>query len=72
MNTEDPLTPSQTRKLQYIAKVGETKNPGDLTTTYSLVTRGLVEARQGGKMPHPYMTYRVTDKGREALAQVTS
>lgn len=67
METETfKLTPSQMRKLRYIAK-GETRNPGNVTTTYSLVTRGLVEAEKCGKMPHLYMTYRVTAKGREVL-----
>lgn len=66
---DEKLTASQLRKLAHIAEIGETRNPGDLATTYSLVARGLVEAKKIGTFPHAYMTYSVTVKGREALAE---
>ena len=64
------LSDSQSRKLRHIANVGETRNPGDLTTTYSLVTRGLVAAEKRGTFPHIYMVYSVTEKGRAVLGDL--
>jgi hypothetical protein len=61
------LTAPQLRKLRYIAEHPETRNPGDLATTYSLVTRGLVEATKHGTFPRAFMTYRVTDEGATEL-----
>ena len=64
------LTTSQLRKLRHIAETPETRNPGDLSTTFSLVSRGLVEATQHGTFPHAWLTYSVTDAGRSLLNEV--
>lgn len=64
------LTDSQIRKLRHIAKTGETRNPGDLNTTYSLVVRGLVEAVKHGTFPHAHMTYRISTVGKTVLSDL--
>lgn len=63
----DKLTPTQMRKLRFIAESGETRNPGHITTTYSLVSKGLVAATKHGTYPRTHISYSITDKGRAIL-----